>query len=270
MDAYRGTEGTRPYAGAGWYYTEYRQRVSTEFITLLAARLGWTRAERVLDLGAGPGELALLVAPLVAEVVAIEPEPDMLVEGQRRALGAGNVTFMAASSDDLATQRESLGRFRTAMMGQSFHWMLEKDRVLRDLSTMIDEIGGSVAFVSPRRVSAPAALESAEKTVHEILERYLADVPPGPHPHGRHDPFEEILERSAFPRVETIERVYKARLRPTVESLVGAEYTISHVLTRLNSRREAFEREVRAALGGLEALSEIWVTLRDVALIGLR
>ena len=54
MDAYRGTEGTRPYAGAGWYYAEYRQRVSTEFLLLLAARLGWTRAERLLDLGAGP------------------------------------------------------------------------------------------------------------------------------------------------------------------------------------------------------------------------
>ena len=47
MDAYRGTEGTRPYAGAGWYYAEYRQRVSTEFILLLAARLGWTRATRL-------------------------------------------------------------------------------------------------------------------------------------------------------------------------------------------------------------------------------
>ena len=68
MTEYRGTEGTRPYAGAGWYYAEYRQRVSTEFILLLAARLGWTRAERVLDLGAGPGQLALLVAPLVADV----------------------------------------------------------------------------------------------------------------------------------------------------------------------------------------------------------
>jgi len=72
MDAYRGTEGTQPYAGAGWYYAEYRQRVSTEFILLLAAHLGWTRAERVLDLGAGPGQLALLAAPLVADIVAIE------------------------------------------------------------------------------------------------------------------------------------------------------------------------------------------------------
>src|ERR671929_652442 len=101
MDAYRGTEGTRPYAGAGWYYAEYRQRVSTEFIMLLAARLGWTRAERVLDLGAGPGQLTLLAAPLVAEVVAVEPEPDMVAEGERRAreLGVANVTFIAGSSD---------------------------------------------------------------------------------------------------------------------------------------------------------------------------
>lgn len=272
MDVYRGTEGTRPYAGAGWYYAEYRQRVSTEFLVLLAARGGWTPAERVLDLGAGPGQLALLAAPLVAEVVAIEPEPDMLAEGQRRArtLGATNVTFIAASSEDLGSLRASLGLFRTALMGQSFHWMLDKDRVLRDLHTMLDERGGSVAFVSPRRVSTPASLEAAEHTVHEILERYLADVPLGPHPNGRHDPFEEILERSAFPRVERIERVYKARVRPTIEALVGSEYTLSHVLTRLGDRREAFEREVRAALGSLDALGEIWLTLRDEALIGLR
>src|SRR5689334_8230915 len=104
MDVYRGTEGTRPYAGAGWYYAEYRQRVSTEFMMLLAARLGWTRAERLLDFGAGPGQLALLAAPLVADVVAIEPEPDMLAEAQRRAraLGVSYVTYVAASSDDLA------------------------------------------------------------------------------------------------------------------------------------------------------------------------
>jgi hypothetical protein len=67
-----------------------------------------------------------------------------------------------------------------------------------------------------------------------------------------------------------IERVYKAPLRPTIESLVGSEYSISHVLTRLGCRREAFEREVRAALGSLNAIGEIWLTLRDEALIGLR
>jgi SAM-dependent methyltransferase len=272
MSAYEGTEGTRPYAGAGWYYAEYRDHVRPEFMVLLAEHLGWRREDRVLDLGAGPGQLSLLVAPFVAEVVAVEPEPDMLAEGERRAqtFGIDNVTFVAASSDDLPALRASLGRFRTALMGQSFHWMLEKDCVLRDLSAMIDDQDGSVAFVQDYRIATPDVLRAARETVHEILERYLAHVPPGPHPRGRHDPFEDILARSAFPRVERLECVYEARVRPTLASLVGAEYTISHVLTRLGDRRASFEREVRTKLGSIDTIGEVSETRRDDALIGRR
>src|SRR5262245_12817859 len=178
--AYLGVEGTRPYAGAGWYYAEYRDRVSAELITLLAEQLGWSTRDRVLDLGAGPGQLSLLVAPFVAEVVAIEPEPDMLAEGARRAAIAGvsNVRFVAGSSDDLPALRSSLGLFRAALMGQSFHWMVDKDRVLEDLSEMIDEAEGAIAFVAPRRISIPDKLKTAQDVAQEILERHLVSVPP--------------------------------------------------------------------------------------------
>ncbi len=272
MDEYRGTEGTRPYAGVGWYYAEYRDRISVELVKLLAEKLGWQATDRVVDLGAGPGQLALLVAPLVAEVVAIEPEPDMLAEGERRAaaLGVNNIQFVRASSDDLPTLRSSLGRFRTALMGQSFHWMLDRDRVISDLSAMIDETNGSVAFVRPLRITTPEPLEQAQKVVQEILQRYLADTPAKPHPHGRHDPFEDILARSAFPHVELFEYEYQKQIHPTLESLVGVEYTMSHVLARLGDRRAAFEQEVRAALGDLTKLDGIWVTMHDEALIGRR
>lgn len=275
MTAYQGTEGTRPYAGAAWYYAEYRNHVTPAFMASLALQLGWTASDRILDLGAGPAPLSLLAAPFVAEVVAVDPEPDMLAEGQRRvqALGLENVTFVAASSDDLPVLRASLGQFRTALMGQSFHWMLEKDRVLHDLGAMLDPVDGSVAFVGGGEVPvvAPAALQAARKLVHTILERYLADVPPGPHPSGRHDRFEDLLARSSFPRIERLERVYDVTVRPTVTSLVGAEYTISHVLTRLGDRRAAFEVEVRAALGDdLDQIGEVQETRSDVALIGRR
>ena len=117
--AYLGVEGTRPYAGVGWYYAEYRDRVSAELITLLAEQLGWSTRYRILDVGAGPGQLSLLISLFVAEVVAIEPEPDMLAEGERRAAMAdiGNVRFVAGSSDDLPVLQAPLGLFRAALMG---------------------------------------------------------------------------------------------------------------------------------------------------------
>jgi SAM-dependent methyltransferase len=270
--AYLGAEGTRPYAGAGWYYAEYRDRVSAELITLLAEQLGWSTRDRVLDVGAGPGQLSLLISPFVAEVVAIEPEPDMFAEGERRAVMAniGNVRFVAGSSDDLLALRSPLGLFCAALMGQSFHWMVDKDRVLEDLSAMIDEANGAIAFVTPRRISIPDELRAAQDVTREILERHLANVPPGPHPNGRHDPFEEILRRSPFPRIERIERIYETRTRPTIESILGYEYTISHILTRLGDNRGAFEHEVRAALSWVKSVGEVSVMRRDEALIGRR
>ena len=135
---------------------------------------------------------------------------------------------------------------------------------------MIDPADGAVAFVSPQRVSVPDALQVATERVRTILEGHLMDVPPGPHPRGRHDPFEAILARSPFPHVEKIEHVYQVRVRPTLASLVGAEYSMSHVLARLGNRRERFEDDIRAALPDLEDIGEITLTRRDVALIGRR
>jgi hypothetical protein len=156
------------------------------------------------------------------------------------------------------------------LMGQSFHWMVERDRVLEDLSTMIDETHGAVAFVTPQRVSIPDELRVAQDLTRTILERHLVNVPPGPHPNGRHEPFEDILKRSPFPHTERIERVYETRLCPTIESLIGFEYTISHVLTRLGDNRRAFEDEARAALSQIGVGREVSVTRRDEALIGRR
>jgi SAM-dependent methyltransferase len=269
--AYCGTQGTRPYAGAGWYYAEYRERVSEEFVARLAKHLDWSHEHRVLDLGAGPAQLSLRVAPLVAEVVAVEPEPDMLAEGERRAriANATNLTFITASSDDLPALRPRLGMFRAALMASSFHWMVEKDRVLQDLSAMIDPADGAVAFLWSARTMIPDALQEATARVHAVLNRHLRDVPTGPNPRGRHY-FEPILARSPFPRIEEIERVYEARMRPTVESLIGTEYSMSHVLVRLGPRRARFEQDVHAALADLRDIGEITVTRRDGVLIGRR
>jgi ubiquinone/menaquinone biosynthesis C-methylase UbiE len=71
---------------------------------MLAGHLGWSRSDRVLDLGAGPAHVSLRLAPLVGEVVVMDPERAMIEEGRRRAAAVGidNLSFVIGGSDDVA------------------------------------------------------------------------------------------------------------------------------------------------------------------------
>ena len=105
--------------------------------------------------------------------------------------------------------------------------------------------------------------------VERILRRHLADAPEGPNPAGRHDPFPDILARSAFSRVELLTHEYEAVIQPSIDAAIGFHYSLGNVLTRLGERREAFEADVRAALAGADT-SPFAVRLADSALIGRR
>jgi ubiquinone/menaquinone biosynthesis C-methylase UbiE len=77
----------------------------------------------VLDLGCGRGPLARGFAPLVREVIVIDPSPEMLAEARTLARQVANIRFVVGSSSDL---EPALGHFHLAVLGRSFHWM---DRV---------------------------------------------------------------------------------------------------------------------------------------------
>lgn len=268
---YEGVKGTRPYAGTAEYYARYRPRVSDALLAQLRETLAWGPSSRVLDLGTGPGHLALRIAPLVGEVVGVDPEPDMLAVATEIAREASltNVRFVEGSSDNLTSLR--LGEFQSVTMSASFHWMLDKDRVMTDLAGMTDPDHGSVAFVTTGEIVAPSAdFSAAAAVVQSLLDRHLAEVPEGPHPRARHDPFEDILARSAFADVREIEVTYEADTDLTTDALLGSSYSISHVVARLGPRRGQLEAETREALGDLDPPPTTRVTYRDSALIGLR
>ncbi len=59
-------------------------------------------ADRLLDLGCGPGLLAIAFRPYVGSVLAVDPEPEMLARAAENAAVAGvAVDFLAGSSADL-------------------------------------------------------------------------------------------------------------------------------------------------------------------------
>jgi SAM-dependent methyltransferase len=171
--------------------------------------------DRLLDLGCGPGPLAIGFAPYVAEIVAIDPEPEMLLEAQEAAKGvAPNIRFVLGSSYDLGPD---FGQFRAVTMGRSFHWM---DRVdtLRRLDAIIVP-GGAVVLTDDRRVETPDNAWHAE--YREIFDRHAGDDETRSQRRGaewlRHEvvllssPFcalerHAVILRHRFPAVQLVDR----------------------------------------------------------------
>jgi SAM-dependent methyltransferase len=273
--------GQRPFREAAWPYAEYRYRPSETFARLLASHLGWSGSDRILDLGAGPAHVSLRLAPFVGEVVVMDPEQAMIEEGRRRATAAevDNLSFVVAGSDDLTRLSPELGEFAAVTISQAFHWMADQDSVLRALDNLLDRERGAVAlvgYVKDPDYNLVWLNRPPWNAIETIRRRHLADVPEGPSPAGRHDPFPEILARSAFSRIELLTYEYEAMVRPSIDAAIGYHYSLGNLLARLGNllarlgdRRAAFETDVRAALAEADT-SQLPVRLVDSALIGQR
>jgi hypothetical protein len=150
--------------------------------------------------------------------------------------------------------------------------MAGQDAVLRALDDLLEPEKGAVALVGyvkePDYNFAWLGRPPWDQ-VGATLRRHLSSVPEGPSPAGRHDPFPEILARSAFSRTEILTYEYEAVLHPSVDAAIGFHYSLGNVLARLGERRAAFEAEVRAALLGVDT-APMSIRLVDSALIGRR
>lgn len=86
------------YRSAAAHYEKGRAPYAPALIRRVAEVTGLGSQHRVLDLGCGPGPLARSFAPLVREVTAIDPSPEMLAEARALAGQAANIRFVAGSS----------------------------------------------------------------------------------------------------------------------------------------------------------------------------
>jgi ubiquinone/menaquinone biosynthesis C-methylase UbiE len=112
----------RLYEGSASYYTRGRIPYPPELADALREELALDGTGRLLDVGCGPGSLALLLAPLFAEVVGVDPDPGMIAEASREATeqGVANARWVKLPAEALPHE---LGSFRVATFAQSFHWM---------------------------------------------------------------------------------------------------------------------------------------------------
>lgn len=75
---------------------------------MILPRLNLNPEMRILDLGAGYGQWAILMAPFVKEVCAVEYSRSMLEAGRKEVLekGLANITFINSAAEDFLVDEE--------------------------------------------------------------------------------------------------------------------------------------------------------------------
>ena len=164
------------FLGAAPYYRRGRLPYAPGLARALAAALVPDGHGRLLDVGCGPGTLAVDLAHLFGEVVGVDPDAGMLTEARRWAVEAGvsdRVRWVRARAEELPA---GLGAFTVATFGQSFHWM-DRDAVASAVAGMLRP-GGALVHVADLKtpvegvegLGRPAVPYGA---VDDLVVRYL-------------------------------------------------------------------------------------------------
>lgn len=227
-------------------YTRFRLGYPDGLIRRVIAAVGLQPGDPVLDLGAGPGLLALKFAQAGMAVTAIDPEPEML-EALNNAAKAANLAVRALLGSSFSMP-PGIGPFRLVTMGRAFHWM-DRAATAAALDALVLPRGALALFDDEFLTTGENRWRTALDTV---ASRYGADA--APHRKERADPahrsHESILLESPFAHLETLGEI--VRRESTADDIVGYAASLSVTSPEaLGMRAAAFESELRAALAAL-------------------
>ncbi|QAU48422.1 class I SAM-dependent methyltransferase [Bradyrhizobium guangzhouense] len=117
------------FASTASTYEHLRPPYPGAFFRGVAQKLGLSQRCALIDLGTGPGLLALGFAPYVGRIVGVDPEPAM-IEAAREAAARGGqaLTLIEGKAETLAPD---IGTFDIVTIGRALHWMDREATVAR-------------------------------------------------------------------------------------------------------------------------------------------
>jgi SAM-dependent methyltransferase len=254
----------RRFRSAAQYYLSGRPSYSSLLIQRVVELCNLKGEDRILDLGCGPGQLAMAFACFVREVTALDPEPEMLEIARKNAIsGRFKIRFIQGGSYDLGPQ---LGLFQTATIGRAFHWM-DRAATLSLLDTMI-EPEGAVALFNDSHPDVP------DNTWHDSYEKLIERYAEGDFERQkRRSPewlrHEGILLASPFRELERISIIEK-RHTP-VERFMDRALSLSITSReRLGGKADNLVNEMRELMASFALDGVVTEVVESTALIARR
>jgi SAM-dependent methyltransferase len=115
-------------------YEELRPPYPPAFFREVAQRLAFGKQHALIDLGTGPGLLALGFARYVGRIVGVDPEPAMVAAAGKAAERASQAfTLIAGKAEDLP---DDVGGFDVVTIGRALHWM-DREATLARLERLV-------------------------------------------------------------------------------------------------------------------------------------
>jgi MOSC domain-containing protein YiiM/SAM-dependent methyltransferase len=211
-------------------YERGRPDYSPEAIEHLVRELRIGPGKRILDLAAGTGKLTREIAPTRAEIVAVEPIPEM----RAKLTGAlPSVEAVEGTAERIPLENHSVD---AVVVGQAFHWF-DGIRAVSEIRRVLRPSGALGLIWQARDPKRPWI-----ERLDEIIDR----VDDG------HPRFRTGAWRAAFDLTALFEPLEYARFdhvqRGTVETIVDRVASISYIASMSQRRREQVLDDVRELL----------------------
>ena len=228
------------------YYARFRVAYPDSLIRRVIGLSELARGDGVMDLGCGPGLLAIGFARAGMRVLGVDPEPEMLEAARAAAAEAGVlIDTLRGSSFELP---KDLTHFRMIAIGRAFHWM-NREETLDIFNRGLPQSATLVLFEDDHPRTAENSWRFA---LRDIGNKYGRSNSPHVVQAKRSDyrTHEAVLLDSAFNSLVRVAEFVRRSL--TVDDIVGLAFSLSTCSPeRLGDRADAFEHDLRAVLSDL-------------------
>lgn len=248
------------FLGTAPFYLRGRPPYSAELGAVVAAELALDGTGVLVDVGAGPGTVALALGSLFGRIVVVEPDAGMLDEACTN-LAAAPATFVEAPAEALPDL--GLPPARAVTFGQSFH-RVDRPTVAEAVYDLL-EPGGALLIITHQWTEPPDEGPGEPPIPHDdiraLVVRYTGELRSGSRPVSDYvgERFEETVARTRFGAPRILRAPGRTDIVRDIDGVIAGVLSMSYASPYLlGERLDAFVGDLRDLLSARSPSGRFW------------